>query len=88
MSEQLSMYDVGAVFTSGAMPVVSGSDHSIGFPTVHGIASQTDRANDISHFDRHVDIQKQDLNKRAHTTPWFLATNLANVPASNLLQVG
>jgi len=76
------------VFASGAMPIVLGGDHSIGFPTVRGIASQTDKKIGIIHFDRHADIQEKDLDERMHTTPWFHATNLPNVPASNLVQVG
>lgn len=76
------------VFASGAMPIVLGGDHSIGFPTVRGIASQTDKKIGIIHFDRHADIQEKDLDERMHTTPWFHATNLPNVPASNLVQIG
>lgn len=109
LREQMSMCDIGDVFTipaniektfdqiskatahvfaSGAMPVILGGDHSIGFPTVRGIASQTDKKIGIIHFDRHADIQEKDLDERMHTTPWFHATNLPNVPASNLVQVG
>ena len=109
LREQMSMCDIGDVFTipaniektfdqiskatahvfaSGAMPVILGGDHSIGFPTVRGIASQTDKRIGIIHFDRHADIQEKDLDERMHTTPWFHATNLPNVPASNLVQVG
>ena len=76
------------VFASGAMPIILGGDHSIGFPTVRGIASQTDKTIGIIHFDRHADIQEKDLDERMHTTPWFHATNLPNVPASNLVQIG
>ncbi|MHB8474431.1 MAG: agmatinase family protein [Gammaproteobacteria bacterium] len=76
------------VFASGAMPIILGGDHSIGFPTVRGIASQTDKKIGIIHFDRHADIQEKDLDERMHTTPWFHATNLTNVPATNLVQIG
>lgn len=79
---------VAHVFQSGAMPIILGGDHSIGFPTVRGIASQTDRTIGIIHFDRHADIQEKDLDERMHTTPWYHATNLPNVPASNLVQIG
>lgn len=109
LREQMSMCDIGDVFTipaniektfdqiskatahvfaSGAMPIILGGDHSIGFPTVRGIASQTDKKIGIIHFDRHADIQEKDLDERMHTTPWFHATNLPNVPASNLVQIG
>ena len=40
------------------------------------------------HFDRHIDIQEKDLDERMHTTPWYWATNLPNVPATNLVQLG
>ncbi|MBK9130656.1 MAG: agmatinase family protein [Gammaproteobacteria bacterium] len=79
---------VGYVFASGALPIILGGDHSIGFATVRGIAQQTDKKIGIIHFDRHADIQEKDLDERMHTTPWFHATNLPNVPASNLVQIG
>ncbi len=79
---------VAHVFSSGALPIILGGDHSIGFATVRGIASQTDRKIGIIHFDRHADIQEKDLDERMHTTPWFHATNLPNVPAENLVQIG
>jgi agmatinase len=65
-----------------------GGDHSIGFPCVRGIAQCTSKRIGIVHFDRHIDIQEKDLDERMHTTPWFHATNLPNVPATNLVQVG
>jgi agmatinase len=70
------------------LPVILGGDHSIGFPTMRGIAQCTSRRIGIIHFDRHADIQEKDLYERMHTTPWFHATNLPNVPASNLVQIG
>ncbi len=76
------------VFASGALPVVLGGDHSIGYPTVRGVAENLDGNLGIIHFDRHVDTQETDLDERMHTTPWFHATDLANVPARNLVQVG
>jgi agmatinase len=79
---------VAHVFQSGAMPIILGGDHSIGYPTVRGIASQTDSTIGIIYFDRHADIQEKDLDERMHTTPWYHATNLPNVPASNLVQIG
>jgi agmatinase len=35
-----------------------------------------------------VDTQETDLDERMHTTPWFHATNLPEVPAENLVQIG
>ena len=79
---------VAHVASSGALPVMLGGDHSIGFPCVRGIAQCTSRRIGIIHFDRHIDIQEKDLDERMHTTPWYWATNLPNVPASNLVQLG
>lgn len=79
---------VSHVFSSGALPIMIGGDHSIGYPCVKGIADCTSKKIGIVHFDRHADIQEKDLDERMHTTPWFHATNLPNVPATNLVQVG
>ena len=73
---------VSHVFSSGALPIMLGGDHSIGFPCVRGIAECTSKRIGIIHFDRHIDIQEKDLDERMHTTPWFWATNLPNVPAA------
>src|SRR4051812_40784820 len=79
---------VAHVFSSGSMPIILGGDHSIGFPTVRGVAECTSKRIGIIHFDRHADIQERDLDERMHTTPWFHATNLPNVSPKNLVQVG
>ncbi len=79
---------VAHVYASGAFPVVLGGDHSIGYPTVRGVAQHLEGKLGIIHFDRHVDTQETDLDERMHTTPWFHATNLPNVPARNLVQLG
>src|SRR3990170_2250089 len=79
---------VSHVFSSGALPIMIGGDHSIGFPCVRGIAQCTSKRIGIVHFDRHIDIQEKDLDERMHTTPWFHATNIPNAPPSNLVQMG
>jgi agmatinase len=80
---------VAHVFASGAFPIILGGDHSIGFPTVRGVCRHLgDKKVGIIHFDRHVDTQEIDLDERMHTTPWFHATNMANAPAANLVQLG
>jgi agmatinase len=79
---------VGHVYGSGAFPVVLGGDHSIGYPTTRGVAEHLKGNLGIIHFDRHVDTQETDLDVRMHTTPWFHATNLPNVPPTNLVQIG
>jgi agmatinase len=79
---------VGHVYASGAFPVVLGGDHSIGYPTTRAVAQHLDGKLGIIHFDRHVDTQETDLDERMHTTPWFHATNLPNVPPENLVQIG
>lgn len=79
---------VGHVYSSGAFPVILGGDHSIGYPTTRGVAEHLDGKLGIIHFDRHVDTQETDLDERMHTTPWFHATDLPNVPPENLVQIG
>jgi len=80
---------VAHVFASGAFPILLGGDHSIGFPTVRGVCRHLgDKKVGIIHFDRHVDTQEIDLDERMHTCPWFPATNMANAPAENLVQLG
>ena len=69
-------------------PVVLGGDHSIGYPTIRGIAPHLDGNIGIIHFDRHVDTQELDLDERMHTTPWFHATDIKNAPPTNLVQIG
>lgn len=80
---------IAHVFASGAFPIILGGDHSIGFPTVRGVCRHLgDKKVGIIHFDRHVDTQETDLDERMHTCPWFHATNMANAPAKNLVQLG
>jgi agmatinase len=79
---------VSHVYSSGSFPVVLGGDHSIGYPTVRGVAENLDGNLGIIHFDRHVDTQETDLDERMHTTPWCHATDIPNVPAKNLVQIG
>ena len=79
---------VAHVYASGAFPVVLGGDHSIGYPTVRAVAQHLDGNLGIIHFDRHVDTQESDLDERMHTTPWFHATDIPNVPPKNLVQIG
>ena len=80
---------IAHVFSSGAFPIILGGDHSIGFPTVRGVCRHLgDKKVGIIHFDRHVDTQEIDLDERMHTCPWFHATNMANAPAHNLVQLG
>ncbi len=79
---------VAHIAAQGTMPIILGGDHSIGFPTVRGIASVTSKNIGIIHVDRHADIQEFDLDERMHTTPYFHATNLPNVNPKNLVQIG
>ena len=63
---------VSHVYASGAFPVVLGGDHSLGFPTVRGVAQNLHGGKlGIIHFDRHVDTQETDLDERMHTHPGF-----------------
>ncbi len=79
---------IGHVMSQNVFPVVLGGDHSIGYPTVRGLAPYVDGNIGIIHFDRHVDTQELDLDERMHTTPWFHATDIKNAPATNLVQIG
>ncbi len=79
---------VSHIVESGALPIIMGGDHSIGYPDVRGIAPHIDGNIGIIHLDRHIDIQETDMDERMHTTPWFHATNIPNAPATNLVQVG
>ncbi|WP_390624724.1 agmatinase family protein [Anthocerotibacter panamensis] len=76
------------VFRSGTFPIILGGDHSIGYPTVRGVAPHIKGNVGIIHFDRHVDTQETDLDERMHTCPWFHATNISNAQAKNLVQMG
>jgi agmatinase len=79
---------VSWIMEHASFPVILGGDHSIGYPDVRGIAPHVDGKLGIVHLDRHIDIQERDMDERMHTTPWYHATNLPNVPATNLVQVG
>ena len=79
---------VAYIASTGTMPVVMGGDHSIGFPTVRAIASLTTKKIGIIHFDRHADISKTTYDERMHASPYYHATNIDNVPATNLVQIG
>jgi agmatinase len=79
---------IGHVFSSGALPVVLGGDHAVGYPNVRGIASHVDGNIGIIHFDRHSDTDETNMDERMHGTPFFHATNIANAPPANLVQIG
>lgn len=79
---------VAHVKSAGALPMIMGGDHSIGYPCLKGIAECTDGNVGIIHLDRHIDIQEKDMDERMHTCPWFHATNIANAPPRNLVQIG
>jgi arginase family enzyme len=71
---------------------------------VRAIAPHIDGYVGIIHIDRHLDIQKKDMDERMHTTPWYWATHepttthrdhshmhdigLPNCRPRNLVQVG
>jgi agmatinase len=67
---------IAYIASTGTMPIILGGDHSIGYPTIRGIASVTSKNIGIIHVDRHADIQEKDLDERMHTTPYFHATNI------------
>jgi agmatinase len=79
---------VSYIINEGVFPVMVGGDHSIAYPNIRAIARQTEGNIGVIHFDRHIDIQESDMDERMHTTHFFHATNLPNVPAKNLVQIG
>src|SRR3979411_2643678 len=60
---------VSHVYASGAFPVVPGGDHTIGYPTVRGVAEHLDGNLGIIHFDRHADTQGTPTDQRKQPTP-------------------
>ena len=50
---------VAHVASTGSLPIILGGDHSIGYPTVRGLASVTSKRIGIIHVDRHADIQEK-----------------------------
>lgn len=79
---------VSHVMSEGVFPIIVGGDHSIGYPCVRALSKYIDGNIGIIHFDRHIDIQERDMDERMHTTHWFHATGLPNVPPKNLVQIG
>jgi agmatinase len=79
---------VSHVVEQGTLPIILGGDHSIGFPDLRGVARHVDGNVGIIHFDRHLDTQERDMDERMHTCPWFHSTELPNVSAKNLVQIG
>jgi len=79
---------VAFIHERGVFPVVIGGDHSIGYPDVRGLAPYVDGNIGIIHFDRHSDLTEYTLDERMHGSPFFHATNIANAPATNLVQIG
>jgi agmatinase len=76
------------ILDEGVFPVIIGGDHSIGYPDAKAIARHVEGKLGIIHFDRHIDTAKRTMDERMHTTHWSHATDLPNVPASNLVQIG
>jgi agmatinase len=79
---------VSYVHERSVFPVMLGGDHSIGYADVRGLAQHVDGNIGIIHFDRHADLSETSLDERMHGSPWFHATNIPNVPATNLVQIG
>lgn len=79
---------IAHILSQGTLPMIMGGDHSIGYPCVRGVARCVEGKVGIIHLDRHVDTQEKDMDEIMHTCPWFHATNIANVPPANLVQLG
>jgi arginase family enzyme len=78
---------VSFIHGEGAFPIIIGGDHSIGYPDVRALAPHIDGRLGIIHFDRHIDTAVRTMDERMHTTHWSHATDLPNVPPSNLVQL-
>lgn len=74
---------VSQVFSSGAMPVILGGDHSIGDPALRGIADCTSKRIGIIRFDRHIDRQGSDQGAKAHKTPCLQTTKLHDIASGS-----
>jgi agmatinase len=79
---------VAHILSQGAMPMIMGGDHSIGYPCLRGIAECVEGKVGIIHLDRHIDMMDRDMDEIMHTCPWFHATNIPNCPPVNLVQLG
>lgn len=80
---------VAHVFASGALPVILGGDHSIGFPVLRGLCRHVgDRRLGVIHFDRHLDPPAADLEQCLQQSPHGHATHPDHAPARNLVQLG
>lgn len=79
---------VGAIHERGIFPVILGGDHAIAYPDIKALANHIDGRIGIIHFDRHSDLFEYNLDERMHGAPFFHATNLPNVPGTNLVQIG
>ena len=79
---------IGYITERNVFPVVLGGDHSIGYPDIRGTAPYIDGNIGIIHFDRHSDLSEKSYDERMHGSPFFHATNIANAPATNLVQIG
>ncbi len=49
---------ISHIYTSGAFPIIVGSDHSLGYPNVRGVAPHIDENVGIIHFDRHIECRR------------------------------
>jgi agmatinase len=79
---------ISHILEAGCFPVIIGGDHSIGYPDAKALAKHVDGKLGIIHFDRHIDTAETTMDERMHTTHWSHATKLANVPPTNLVQIG
>ncbi len=79
---------ISHIIEAGAFPVIMGGDHSIGYPDAKALARHIDGKLGIVHFDRHIDTAETTMDERMHTTHWSHATKIANIPPTNLVQIG
>lgn len=79
---------IGYICSKGTVPIILGGDHSTTFPTLRGISPYIDGNIGVIHIDRHSDCDAIQQDEKMHGTEWFHSTQLPNVSAKNLVQIG
>lgn len=78
------------ILSQGFIPLVIGGDHSISFPLIRGLQSQTSGNIGIIQFDAHLDLLDESVcqGRFSHSSEIRRAIELERVSARNLVQIG
>src|SRR5262249_39068984 len=79
---------LGFIAERGLFPVVLGGDHCLGYPDIRGLAPDVAGNAGIIPFGRPSGLSERFYDGRMHGSPFFHATNIPNVPPTNLVQIG